>query len=56
MEKGYSLYVDGTITQPIDAKELIEWKKIEPILVIRHARTELLKLQNRLCRYSHQKL
>ena len=29
MEKGYSLYVDGTITQPSDAKELIEWKKID---------------------------
>ena len=27
MEKGYSLYVDGTITKPCDAKELLEWKK-----------------------------
>ena len=27
MEKGYSLYVDGTITKPTDAKELNEWKK-----------------------------
>ena len=26
MEKGHSLYVDGTITKPSDAKELIEWK------------------------------
>ena len=29
MEKGYSLYVDGTITKPIDAKEALEWKKID---------------------------
>ena len=27
MEKGYNLYVHGTITKPTDAKELIEWKK-----------------------------
>ena len=27
MEKFYSLYVDGTITKPTDAKELIEWKQ-----------------------------
>ena len=27
MEKGFSLYVDGTITKSTDAKELIEWKK-----------------------------
>ena len=27
MEKGYSLYVDGTITKPTNAKELLEWKK-----------------------------
>ena len=26
MEKGYSLYADGTITKPTDAKELINWK------------------------------
>ena len=26
MEKGFSLYVDGTITKPSDAKELLEWK------------------------------
>ena len=26
MEKSYNIYVDGTITKPIDAKELIEWK------------------------------
>ena len=26
MEKGYSLYVDGTITKPTDAKELNDWK------------------------------
>ena len=26
MEKGYSLYVDGTITKPTDAKELIDWQ------------------------------
>ena len=29
MEKGYSLYVDGTITQPSDAKELIGWKLVD---------------------------
>ena len=29
MEKGYSLYVDGTITQPSDAKELIQWQLID---------------------------
>ena len=27
MEKGYSLYVDGTITKPSDAKEFIDWKQ-----------------------------
>ena len=27
MEKGYYLYVDGTIPKPTDAKELLEWKK-----------------------------
>ena len=27
MEKGYSLYVDGTIPKPSDAKEFFEWKK-----------------------------
>ena len=27
MEKGYSLYVDGTITKPTNAKELIDWKR-----------------------------
>ena len=27
MEKGYSLYVDGTIPKPTDAKELLEWRK-----------------------------
>ena len=29
MEKGFSLYVDGTITKPSDAKELLEWQKEE---------------------------
>ena len=29
MEKGYSLYVDGTITKPIDAKPLIDWQIID---------------------------
>ena len=29
MEKGYSLYVDGTITKPNDAKQLIEWQKVD---------------------------
>ena len=26
MEKGYSLYVDGTVSKPTDAKEIINWK------------------------------
>ena len=29
MEKGFSLYVDGTFTKPSDAKELIEWQIID---------------------------
>ena len=29
MEKGLSLYVDGTITKPTDAKELIDWTNID---------------------------
>ena len=29
MEKGYSLYVDGTITKPTDAKPLIDWQIID---------------------------
>ena len=34
MEKGYSLYVDGTIPKPIDAKELINWKQDQQALGI----------------------
>ena len=29
MEKGYSLYVDGTIPKPSDAKESVEWKIVD---------------------------
>ena len=29
MQKGLSLYVDGTITKPTDAKELIDWKNLD---------------------------
>ena len=29
MEKGYSLCVDGTITKPTDAKELIDWTNLD---------------------------
>ena len=37
MEKGLSLYVDGTITKPIDAKELIDWTNLDrqDLVVIR---------------------
>ena len=29
IEKGYSLYVDGTITKPTDAKPLIDWQNLD---------------------------